>query len=65
MVKELTVGDLRRAIDGVADDVPVILSSDTGVDQGDGPVIISDASYIEYNNIRYLSIQADYVAEQY
>ena len=63
MVKELTVGDLRRAIDGVADDVPVILSSDTGVDQGYGDIIISDAKYIEYNNIRYLSIQADDIDE--
>ena len=36
--KPLTVGELRKALDGVPDDLEVRLSSDTGVDQGEGVV---------------------------
>lgn len=31
--KALTVGELRKALEGVPDDLKVQLSSDTGVDQ--------------------------------
>lgn len=34
-MKVLTVGELRKAIEGVPDNLEVRLSSDTGVDQGD------------------------------
>lgn len=39
-MQELTVRDLRHALVGVPDDLPVRLSSDTGVDQGMGDIII-------------------------
>ena len=48
MIVELSVGSLRKALDGVPDDVPVRLSSDTGVDQGEGTIIVESASYVHY-----------------
>lgn len=41
--KPLTVGELRKALDGVPDDLEVRLSSDTGVDQGEGEIIVERA----------------------
>ena len=41
--KPLTVGELRKALDGVPDDLEVRLSSDTGVDQGEGKIIVENA----------------------
>lgn len=43
MNKTLTVGELRKALENVPDDLEVKLSSDTGVDQVEGPIIIEKA----------------------
>ena len=44
-MKELTVKDLKKALEGVPDDLKVRLSSDTGVDQSDfdGIIVVEDA----------------------
>lgn len=42
-MKELTVKELRAALEGVPDDLPVRLSSDTGVDQGYGEIVVERA----------------------
>jgi hypothetical protein len=47
-MKELTVGELKKALEGVPDELPVKLSSDSGVDQGMGEIIIESAKYIHY-----------------
>lgn len=39
----LTVGELRKALDGVPDNLEVRLSSDTGVDQGEDRIIVEKA----------------------
>lgn len=59
MVKELLVGDLKKKLEGIPDDAPVRLSSDTGVDQGEGSVIISDAYEVKYDGNHYLAIYAN------
>lgn len=66
MCKELTVGQLRNALKNVPDDVPVVLSSDTGVDQGMGKVIVLSAHYCHYEeyNIREFSIYANDIIEE-
>ena len=46
-MKELTVKELRKALEGVPDDLPVRLSSDSGVDQGLGEIIIEEANWIK------------------
>lgn len=48
--KELTVGELRKALEGVPDELRIRLSSDTGVDQGrlDGEVIVEKARRVSY-----------------
>lgn len=43
----LTVKELREALEGVPDDLPVRLSSDSGVDQGYGDIIIEKACWIK------------------
>jgi hypothetical protein len=50
MTKELTVGELKKALEGVPDDIPVKLSSDTGVDQGEGAIIVESARRVNYNS---------------
>lgn len=55
-LKELTVRDLRRALIGVPDDLPVRLDSDTGVDQGCGDIIIEDAYRVKYKDVDYFEI---------
>ena len=44
-MKELTVKDLKKALEGVPDNLKVKLSSDTGVDQSDfdGIIVVEDA----------------------
>jgi hypothetical protein len=44
-MKRLTVKDLKKALEGVPDNLEVVLSSDTGVDQSDydGEIIVEDA----------------------
>lgn len=58
-MKELTVRDLRHALIGVPDDIPVRLSSDTGVDQGEGDIIIEKASRVKYGDVDYFGIYAN------
>ena len=47
--KALTVGELRKALEGVPDALEVRLSSDTGVDQGMGEIIIESARRVKYD----------------
>lgn len=47
--KALTVGELRKAIEGVPDNLEVQLSSDTGVDQGEGEIVIESARRVKYD----------------
>lgn len=58
-MKELTVKDLRHALVGVPDDLPVRLSSDTGVDQGYGDIIIEESRRVKYNDVDYFEIYAN------
>lgn len=45
----LTVGQLRKALEEVPDELEVKLSSDTGVDQGEGRIIVEDAWRTKYD----------------
>ena len=47
--KALTVGELRKSLEGVPDDLEVQLSSDTGVDQGMGEIIIESGRRVKYD----------------
>lgn len=47
--KALTVGELRKALEGVPDDLKVQLSSDTGVDQGEGEIVIGSVRRVNYD----------------
>lgn len=47
--KSLTVGELRKALEDVPDNLEVRLSSDTGVDQGEGEIIIESARRVKYD----------------
>lgn len=47
--KALTVGELKKALEGVPDNLEVRLSSDTGVDQGEGEIIIESARRVNYD----------------
>lgn len=58
-MKELIVRDLRHALIGVPDDIPVRLSSDTGVDQGEGDIIIEEARRVKYDDVDYFDIYAN------
>lgn len=48
--KELTVGELRKVLEGVPDELHIRLSSDTGVDQGidGGKIVIENAGRVRY-----------------
>ncbi|MDL2302064.1 hypothetical protein LJC58_06900, partial [Lachnospiraceae bacterium OttesenSCG-928-D06] len=55
---------LRKALEGISDEVEVRLSSDTGVDQGEGEIIVESATHVKYNTenfglIEYFSIYAN------
>lgn len=64
-MKVLTVGELKRALDGVSDEVIVQLSSDSGVDQGEGAIVVESANHVKYGNTEYFSIYAnDYDCEE-
>lgn len=71
MSKELTVGELRKALSAVPDNIPVRLASDTGVDQGEGMIIVEEARRINYNipgsnptiTVDYFEIYANDVEE--
>lgn len=58
-MKALTVGELKGVIKDIPDDVEVRLSSDTGVDQGEGRIIIESAYHVKYGSTEYLSIYAN------
>lgn len=49
-MKVLTVGELKKALEGVPDNLEVVLSSDSGVDQSDfgGEIVIEDAYRVHY-----------------
>jgi len=66
MYNGLTAGELKKALCGVPDDVPVVLSSDTGVDQGMGEVVVLSAHYYNYpqHNIREFSIYANDMGDE-
>lgn len=65
--KELTVGELRKSLKGVSDDYPVRLTSDTGVDQGEGEVVI-EGCYCMRGSIRtktgYFAIYANDIGDE-
>lgn len=63
-MRELTVKELREALVGVPGDLPVRLSSDTGVDQGYGDIIIEKASRVKYGSVDYFDIYANDYAEE-
>lgn len=58
-MKELTVKELRETLEGVPDDLPVRLGSDTGVDQGYGEIIIEMARRVKYEDVDYFEIYAN------
>ena len=49
MKKKLTVGELRKALEGVPDHLFVKLGSDTGVDQGLGEIVVESARRVKYS----------------
>lgn len=79
MSKKLTVGELKKALDNVPDDLEVELWSDSGVDQSDDDceVVIEDAYRHTYqlpegqkfddtgdNKVDYFVIYANYRYEE-
>lgn len=59
ITRALTVGELKEALKDVPNDLEVRLSSDTGVDQGEGEIIIESAERVSYGTIDYFSIYAN------
>ena len=49
-VNRLKVGELKKIIEDVPDELEVKISSDTGVDQGVGEIIVESAMRINYTN---------------
>lgn len=49
-MRELTVGELRKALEGVPDSLVVKLGSDSGVDQGIGETV-GTIKVMEYTGI--------------
>lgn len=64
MQKEILAGDLKRALQNVPDDIPVRISSDTGVDQGEGQIIVLDAYEVKYDGNHYFAIYANDVDDE-
>ena len=60
MAQNLTVGKLKSIIADLPDDLELKLSSDTGVDQGEGDIIIEDVYRVTYEHKYFGKI--DYVA---
>lgn len=58
-MQELTVRDLRHALVGVPDDLPVRLSSDSGVDQVYGEIIIEMARRVTHGSVDCFEIYAN------
>ena len=65
MSEVLTVGKLKEALKDVPDDLEVRLSSDTGVDQGEGQIIVEDAYRVTYKDVDYFSIYANDSDDEY
>ena len=67
MIQSLTVGKLKSVIADLPDDLEVKLSSDTGVDQGMGTIIVEDAYRIKYETdsfkVDYLTIYVNDIDE--
>lgn len=63
-MKNITVGELRKAIDGVPDELELRLTSDSGVDQGECSIIIENAQRRKYENVDYFEIYANYREEE-
>lgn len=63
MKKALTVGELKKALEGVPDNLEVVLSSDSGVDQGEGQIIVESARRVKYGNVDYFDIYANDTGE--
>lgn len=63
MSMALTVGELRKALEGVPDELEIELSSDTGVDQGEGRIVVEDAYRVTHKEIDYFSIYANDTGE--
>lgn len=64
-MKSLTVGELKEALKDVPNDTVVILTSDTGVDQGccGGNIVVESAHYTHYTHgehtVDYFGIYAN------
>lgn len=60
MCEILTVGNLKKALENVPDNVPVKLVSDTGIDIGHGEIIVEDAFFANHiekgQRIQFLGI---------
>lgn len=67
MIQSLTVGKLKSIIADLPDDLEVKLSSDTGVDQGMGTIIVEDAYRTKYETdsfkVDYLTIYVNDIDE--
>lgn len=58
-IRALTVGELKEALKDVPNDLEVRLLSDTGVDQGEGEIIVESAKRVSYGTEEYFSIYAN------
>lgn len=65
-MEELTVGKLKQTLQNVPDNVIVKLTSDTGIDQGCGAVLVLDAGYVNEPlfDMQYFSIYANDIVEE-
>ena len=65
-MKSLTVGELKEALKDVPNDTIVRLTSDTGVDQGEFPIVVESASYNTYYDFFdiYANEEEDYEEEE-
>lgn len=64
MNKHLTVGELRKAIESVPDELEVKLDSDTGIDQGGlGEIVIEMARRVQYGDVDYFEIYANDICD--
>lgn len=62
MPKVLTVGELKKALENVPDNLRVELVSDSGVDQGEGEIIVEKAYRVKYRPNPNTHIEVDYFA---
>lgn len=55
----MTVGELRKALEGVPDELEVQFSSDTGIDQGECEIVVEMARRVQYGSTDYFDIYAN------